>query len=308
MDETKIRAIKGLVFFAVLWLLPTAGRTATITVNCPSVSLQAAIDKAKPGDTFLVSGDCNENLLIPEEILKITLDGQGKATITGRDKAKDTFLIYGRGVTIKGFTISGGRDGIMIIGGGTALVDRNTLQNAGRFGIYVTQHSSARIVNNTIQNNPLNGISVSGNAFAYIGFLGYLELMDKTTSPNIIQSNGRHGIHVHRNAYARIAGNTISNNKQYGIEVLGVSHAQIGGNTIDGNGGDGIFVSENSQVNLGSVKGTGILDVPNATTSPNAGVGIRCSLISSAAGRLGTLKGNKGAKDFDPSCADSLVP
>jgi parallel beta-helix repeat protein len=309
MEQAKMKTIKGSVaLLAFFCLLASIVEAATVTVDCSSASLQAAIDKAKSGDTFLVSGTCNENLVVPEDLLRISLDGQGKATINGRDKTKDTLLVLGRAITIKGLTISGGRDGIHVLGGATALVDRNTIQNTGRFGIYVTQHSSARIVNSTIQNTPHNAISVSGGSFAYIGFLGYLDLMDKTASPNTIQNSGRSGIHVHRNAYGRIAGNTIKNNKENGIEVLGVSHAQIGSNTIDGNGGSGIFVSENSQVNLGSAKGTGILDVPNATATPNAGFGVRCSMNSSAAGRLGSLTGTKGAKDFASGCGDSLIP
>jgi parallel beta-helix repeat protein len=256
----------------------------------------------------MVSGRCQENLLIPEEVQRITLDGQGKATISGTDKAKDTILVYGRRITIKGFTITGGRDGIQILMGGTALVDGNTIEKAERFGVYVSQHSSARIVNNTIQNNGEFGITVSGGSFAYIGFLGYLDLMDKTTSPNVIQGNGRAGIHVHRTSYARIAGNTVSNNKLNGIEVEGVSHAQIGGNTINGNGIDGLHVSENSSVNLGSGKGTRILDIPNGTTKANKGFGISCSEGGSTNGSLGSLNGAKGAKDFDNSCADRLRP
>lgn len=309
MNKTKIHAMSSFFVLAVfLCVLPSRGDGATVSVDCSSASLQAGVDKAKPGDTVLVSGTCNENLVVPEHVQKITLDGQGKATISGTDKAKDTILVYGRGITIKGLTITGGRDGIQMLMGGTALVDGNTIEKVGRFGVYVTQHSSSRIVNNTIQNNGQFAISVSGSAFAYIGFLGYLDLMDKTTSPNVIQGNGRAGIHVHRTAYARIAGNTISNNKLNGIEVEGVSHAQIGGNTINGNGGDGIHISENSSVNLGSGKGTRILDLPNVTTAANKGFGISCSEGGSANGSLGSLNGAKGAKDFDNSCADRLRP
>jgi len=309
MDQTKIGAISlFLVFVVLLYVLPSRGDGATVSVDCSSASLQAGVDKAKPGDTVLVSGTCSENLVIPEHVQKITLDGQGKATISGTDKAKDTILIYGKGITIKGFTIMGGRDGIQILMGGTALVDGNTIEKVGRFGVYVTQHSSARIVNNTIQNNGQFGIAVSGGAFAYIGFLGYLDLMDKNTSPNVVQGNGRAGIHVHRTSYARIAGNTISNNKLNGIEVEGVSHAQIGGNTINANGEDGIHISENSSVNLGSGKGTRILDIHNSTTAVNKGFGISCSEGGSANGSLGSLNGAKGAKDFDNSCADRMRP
>lgn len=293
----------------LLCLALQKGEAATVRADCDAGgSITAGLSNVKPGDTLKVSGSCKENLIIPEEVQKITLDGEGKATIAGGDKTKDTILVYGTGVIIKGFTITGGRDGIHVLGGATALVDRNTIQNTGRFGIYVTQHSSARIVNSTIQNNGWNGVSVSGGSFAYIGFLAYLDLQDKAASPNTIQGNGRAGIHVHRTAYARIAGNTITNNKGHGIEVLAASHAQIGTNTIDGNAGDGVFVSQSSAVDLGSAKGSGILNLPNKSGSPNRGFGIRCTMGGSVGGRLETLNGSKGAKSFESGCSDGLVP
>ena len=311
MKKSTLFAIRTIIVFAAfLWILSSLAEAATIQVDCSSASLQAAIEKAKSGDTLLVSGTCNENLVIPEDVQKITLDGQGKATIKGRDPKKDTIFVRGRvDVTVRGFTITGGRDGIMLVSGATALVDGNTIENTSRFGIYVTQHSSARIVNNTIQNiRGKDGISVSGSAFIYVGMLGYLNLQDKTASPNTIQNNGRFGIHVHRTSYARIAGNTISNNKNHGIHVGGVSHAQIGSNNTNGNGGDGIFVAENSGVNRGADKGKKILHLPNNTTVANKGFGIRCIIGGSANGRIGTLTGAKGAKRFGEGCIDSLKP
>lgn len=309
MEKRKISVITSVgVLAACLWFLPVVADAKTIDIDCSKETIGQRLSKAKPGDTLLVSGTCNENLVIPEEVQKITLDGQGKATIQGRESSKDSVLVYGKGITLRGFNITGGRDGIHVLMSGTALVDRNTIQNTGRFGVYVTQHSSARIANNTIQNNGWNGVAVSGGSFAYIGLVAYLDLQDKTASPNTIQGNGRAGIHVHRTAYARIAGNTISNNKGHGIEVLAASHAQIGTNTIDGNAGDGVFVSQSSAVDLGSAKGTGILNLPNKSASPNGGFGVRCSASGSVDGRIGSLIGKEGAKVFDRGCADGLVP
>jgi len=97
MEKTTAIAIRSLIFLpAFLWIFLSLGEAATIQVDCSSASLQAAIEKAKSGDTLLVSGTCNENLVIPEDVQKITLDGQGKATIKGRDPKKDTIFVRGR--------------------------------------------------------------------------------------------------------------------------------------------------------------------------------------------------------------------
>lgn len=306
MENTKMRTIRRLVVVvSLLLLLSIKGEAATLSVDCSSASLQAAIDKAKPRDTLFVSGTCNENLNILEEVHRITLDGQGKSTINGADATKDSITVRGKGITVKGFTITGGRDGILVNQGGTAFMDGNTIQNTGRDGINVLQLSYAVIVNNTIQNNRRNGIIINGGSFATIGFV---RVEDMAPSPNTIQNNGGQGVFVIRSSGARIVGNKISGNKANGVLVGRTSHADIANNTIDGNGSNGIDVSLNSGVNLGSDKGTAFFDPPNSTTANNGGVGIRCSINSSADGRLGTVNGKSSAKDFDPSCVDSLIP
>ena len=121
MKKSTPFAIRTLIVFATfLWILSSVGEAATIQVDCSSASLQAAIEKARPGDTLLVSGTCKENLVIPEDVQKITLDGQGKATIKGRDPKKDTIFVRGRvDITVRGFTLKGAKsagifDGIAV--------------------------------------------------------------------------------------------------------------------------------------------------------------------------------------------------
>jgi len=69
MKKSTPFAIRTLIVFATfLWILSSVGEAATIQVDCSSASLQAAIEKARPGDTLLVSGTCKENLVIPEDV------------------------------------------------------------------------------------------------------------------------------------------------------------------------------------------------------------------------------------------------
>ncbi len=255
-----------------------------------------------------MSGTCKENLVIYEEVARLTLNGQGKATIEGPDTSKPTVQVRGRGITIKGFTVTGGGQGINVWGG-QAIIDGNTVQGAAWAGIFVTRTSYAGIVNNTVQNNGTNGIGISANSFGFVGALG---ASDRTASPNIIQNNGRAGITVARSSAARIVGNTIRNNKRRGVSVVLSSQVDITNNTIDSNGGAGIRVIQNSHVRLGRRRGrsgrSGLFRLPNSTTSNNSRAGIRCRGNSSVEGRLGSLNGEEGVKDIDPSCVDSLKP
>src|SRR3989338_10107508 len=114
MEQAKTIVIKGLaILLAFFWLLPSVGNADPHKLTCgKEKTIGEALHELKPGDTLLVSGVCNENLVIPEEVHRITLDGQGTAVIDGPDATRATIEVRGTGITIKRFTISRGRDGI----------------------------------------------------------------------------------------------------------------------------------------------------------------------------------------------------
>ena len=294
-----------LFFFAMLgsFLMVASSGAATFQLVCGQQrTITEALRRLPPGDTLLVSGACNENVLIPEQVVNITLDGQGTATINGPDASSSTINVRGNGITIRNFaSITGGETGIIVTRGGTATIDRNVIQNTGNNGIIVSLSSSARIINKTIQGNPANGILISEGSSARIGF-------DTEASPNVIQKNGENGIIVTGTSNARIVGNTISGNTENGILVNRVSHGDVSSNTIDSNGGDGVLVLRNSGVNLGEDTGSGILDSPNTTNVNNAGFGIRCVINSYGDGRIGTLNGASGAVSFAANCVNATIP
>jgi parallel beta-helix repeat protein len=305
--ETKQKI--GLLVFAVLGSLLMVGTSgaATFQLVCGQKrTITEALRRLPPGDTLSVSGACNENVQIPEQVSNITLEGQGTATINGPDANSATILVRGDGITIRNFaSISGGETGITVTRGAAALIDNNVIQSTGGNGISVVQSSSARIINNTIQGNPGTGIVVSESSSARIGF----NMIDDTqASPNVIQKNGENGIIVTGSSNARIVGNTISSNGDHGVLVNRVSHGDASSNTIDSNGGDGVFVLRNSGVNLGEDTGSGIFDAPNTTNVNNAGFGIRCVINSYVDGRIGTLNGASGAVSFAANCVNATTP
>lgn len=306
MGHTKISAIT-VVFGVFIWLVPSVEAQVNCDVDPPG-SLQAAIDAAATGATITVSGTCNENVVIQEEKIRLTVDGGGTAVINGPNPTQNTIIVRGNKITIRNFaSITGGRHGIAVQSSGLATIDGNGISGTGRRGINVNEGSSVTIINNAIEDNPNDGIFVTENSSARIGFIS---ATDTVASPNTIQRNSGGGIIVSRSANVQIVGNTISNNTDDGILVSRVSHAEIASNTIDGNGRDGVLVGENSGVNLGRDTGTGIFNLPNNTTvgSENTGFGIRCFINSYANGRLGTLNGNSGATSFTGGCINSLIP
>jgi parallel beta-helix repeat protein len=287
---------------AVLVLTPVAASAQTSRlVDCGAGDrIQTAVDAARPGETILVRGVCAESVRILDEVTRITLDGQGSAIVRSVNPTSNTILVAGRNITIRGFTITGGRNGVAVLRGGTVTIDGDTIQENSENGINVAQHSYARIVNSTIQFNAAAGIRVLENSFARIGFL---DLETPTPMGNVIRKNGAAGgVLVQRSAGASLLGNNISENDGPGVSVRAASHADLAGNHVDGNGADGVAVTQNSFVQLGDVPG--ILNPPNGTSIPNVGFGLSCSINSSADGQLGTLTGTQGEKRFDGSCSN----
>jgi len=276
-----------------------------VPVNCAAVSLQSAIDSAVPGQSFAVTGSCDGNIVIRNEAQRITLDGGGSAVIQAFNLDSPSIMVRGKGILIQGFTIIGGSDGVHVNRGSNAVLDNNIIQSANGNGVVVDELSFAVLTNNTIQNNPGAGLFVSENSTARIGFNQDSEIV---ASANTITSNGV-GVLVSNNSSARMIGNTVQNNAGAGIQVLRDSHADIASNAISGNGGDGIEVAEDSTVQLGEDSGTAIFESANTSTSTNAGFGVRCTNGGAADGRLGSLTGNAGVKNFTAAtCLDSLSP
>lgn len=291
----------------------SASEGATATVDCDAGgTIGTALTSLQPGDTLLVKGTCRENVAIRAERNRLTLDGQGQATINAPDPGPGAVSITGREIVLKGFTITGGRTGVQVLRGGTALIANNVIHHVGGpvgrpaagAGVNVGQHSFARLIGNTIRDNLAAGILVHESGAVRIGFI---DGGNPAAEANTIENNAGPGITVATSASARIVGNTIRRNGQDGVAVSGGSNAQVSGNVISGNGGSGISVTQSS-VQLGRDEGEGLLGAPNSTdpTLPNRGAGLTCAVGGSVDGRLGSLNGREGPKRFDKKCIDSL--
>jgi parallel beta-helix repeat protein len=273
--------------------------------------ISAAVATAKPGDTLAVRGMCKETVIIPAEAARITLDGQGVASIshptgiTTPGPAAHVVYIRGRGITVAGFRILGGVDGVHLSGPAHAVVHGNVISgNKGR-GVHVDKGSVAQIYDNVIERNAGGGIHITESSMARIGFLIPPQ---PQLQPNQIRNNGSYGIFVERGSTARIVGNRVEANDGPGVIVDRSSEADVAANTIGGNSGDAVLVTRNSGVNFSSER-EGQTDGPNLTdpASNNRGVAVRCEIGGYVAGPIGTLSGTAGTKAFDRSCVDRVT-
>jgi len=305
--------LKGIpLVLAAVFIVPGSilgqGKSGTHTVTCgPDKTIGQAIQTLKPGDTLLVSGDCYENLVLGQEVERITIDGQGTASIHG-DSTGSTITISGRGITIRGLHVTGGNpQGIGVIDGGSAVIDGNTIEFAERNGVAVFRNSSADILNNVIQNNPLAGIAVQSTSSVRVGWFGPPN--NRISAPNTIQRNGAQGIQVYRGSSAQIYTNIIQNNVSHGVIVDRNSQAEVASNLIAGNGGDGIRAMRSASLDIGTdvAHSTPAFD-DDTNTGTNTGFGVQCMIDGFVDGNLGTLTGTLGPKRFTEGCVDSSQP
>lgn len=294
---------------------------ATLTVNCPTDSLQAAVNAAAPGDLINVTGNCTENVDVKPDKMRVTLDGQNTATITATSAALPALQIRGKAILVRNFTVSGGSEGILVNRGSNAFIQNNVIQG-NQTGIAIIDLAFAVIIGNTISQNSSSGILVSETSSARIGFNS---ADDAQPTPNTIQGNSVYGVYILRGSSARIYGNTISSNGQGGISVFRSSSADIASNTINGNGtqwtggsgGNGVAVSLHSYATLGEIGSTSWTGAANTSTVNNGNAGIRCTMNSTIYGRIGTTNPLNGTVSqygggttpgtFSSSCVTDIV-
>lgn len=220
-------------------------------VNCGNgETIQGALGSGLiAGDELLVSGTCTENIIIPEEVHRITVNGQGTATING-GSSRTAIEVLGRRITIKGFNIMGGTHGVSVDHGGGAIIDGNKIASSTVQGIEVFNGSTAIIINNEVYAHATNGIVVGNNSSAQIGvYFPEGGVSTDVYAPNAIYSNGNNGIMVTRSSYAAIRKNSIGSN-QCGILVKDGSFADITNNSFTGNVTTNYFINPNSNANV----------------------------------------------------------
>ena len=291
----------GAIALIATWTVPTHVQSATITVDCDGgEKIQDKLAQAKADDIVQVSGTCKDGVQIPSDVVRVTLDGQGKARIEA-PRGRDSIFIRGRDITVRGFTLTGGRDGIHLSGqaaGASAVIENNIIRQTGRRGIHLDQGSIGRIGGNTIEDVPAEGINLTESSNARIGFIIF------DPAPNTVRNAGLHAIVVSNGSTAKILANTLTGSRGSGIVVTRNAQADIWANVITANAGDAIAASHGAGIVL---TGEGMPRRENANETDanqvNEGFGVSCVLGGYADGKLGTLKGKRGSKNIDGSCA-----
>ena len=166
----KIQNFRWVCFFAIFLALVSiseASSAGTIYVSSGE-SIQAAVDRALPGDTVLVNpGRYNESIKINQDNLTIISDPRElyNTVITGKDSESNVFRVAASNVTISGFSIADGKCGIYLYGVQNCTINNNNI-SGNNIGICLFKSDSNTLSDNLVSSNADCGIRLfisSGN-------------------------------------------------------------------------------------------------------------------------------------------------
>ncbi|PWT81985.1 MAG: hypothetical protein C5B58_08980 [Acidobacteria bacterium] len=278
-----------------LLLLMSTGivRAATLYVNCGGktgfstigMALKALKYSESSGpSTINVSGACRENVVI-QSVDRLTLNAAPGTSISDPSGGNSSTLVIddSRDVTVTGFTINGGADGIDCENGSLCRLNGNTVENSQSDGVGVFSMSQVILVGGTLRSHQFAGLDVTPGT--------------RAQATGVNTQGSVYGAFVHGGASLKFVASTSSGNQDAGILVRGGSSLVCNGCTVTDNGNDGIRAEGNSSVEFYpdfSVNGP-------YTVARNAGYGVSLNTVSSAQfGRNGSVSSNSGS--FDLAC------
>ena len=209
-----------------------------------------AIANPQGPNTITVSGGCKGNFVI-RSMDRLTLMTKNGASLT--DSSGGSLAVVdiedSQKVTLQGFTINGGAQGILCNTASLCYLTGNTIQGPGRFGVNVIKGSRAFLESNVIEDWD-RGAFIDSGAQVF-------------SSNDVFQSNGgsalvllaavyfeslnskfdNNGVGIDAGGTLTLRGGTISGNSSDGIRLLS-GKAGFLGPTITGNGGVGVHLED----------------------------------------------------------------
>ena len=244
---TAVALISGAAAMAFVAASPTGDAASNMrVVNCDrGQNIAEVLARAEPGDTIRVTGTCFERVSIKTD--RITLDGQGAATLDGGGGPAAEFdgvvtIDGASGVTIQGFTVQNGPgEGILGTHGAAFSVHNTTVQDNGSTGVVVAEGSTAELTDCSILRNDA-GIDVFTQSSAVLK--GSIRTNDNLTNGATVNGTSIIEIRGAQVEASRNGGEGLAAGSNSQLAVFGFAGSQGSTFTIDANGGGGILLGD----------------------------------------------------------------
>jgi hypothetical protein len=285
---TRPRKFTLIIIFAMAFCAYT--QAANLKVNCNRTGALSTINGALKllnplgPNTVTVSGTCNENVVI-QGFDRLTLLATPGTSINDASGGIAFVLDISdsQRVTVQGFAINGGGEGVVCEGFSLCRLIGNTVQRSSDSGVTVV-NSRASLQGDVIQNNAADGLDV-------------LQFADVTTSGVTVQGNQSLGVRVAAHSTLVAHNTTAQSNADSGMSAVDNSTIILFGGTIRNNAGDGVSVSAASLVRF-SVFASSIV-----TNNFRSGVDIADLSFGRFTPGGETISGNNlGGGAFDVTC------
>ncbi|MCI0620557.1 MAG: hypothetical protein L0387_02615 [Acidobacteria bacterium] len=293
-----MRLRTAFVFAAICVLLLAAGSAYAndVSLDCDKkktiTAALAGLSKQGP-HTITVSGTCNESVVI-DGFDTLTLVGTAGASINDPtpENLEDNDvvdIIQSRNVTVQGFTINGGVEGVACTQFSVCYLRELLVQGQSDNGV-IYARSSGFVDNTTIQNTLFAGFQAVNSSNVILGSNLFGTPGTTTIQNNGTEENGGIGVNANQGSNLTLFGVTIQNHA-HGDGAganFGAFLRILGANTITGNGGNGIG-SNSSVVRIQAAGET-------VSITNNGGSGVNLANTSTFQSQGGTLNvtGNTG--------------
>jgi len=206
--KEKVSAIMLILLFACV-LLAVSGiqqvEAASNTLH-PYQNITSGLEHAASGDTiFVYNGTYHEHLIINKSI---TLVGENRSTTTiDGDNAGSVVLVTADNVSVRGFTVKNGENGIYVISSYNCTIEGNLVEDNKNRGILISKSQNSTVRRNyVVRTRPGYGINI--NASKNI-------LVEENGATN----NYFDGIGLFSSSKSIVRGNTINGNSLFGMVV-----------------------------------------------------------------------------------------
>lgn len=244
-----------------------SGGGATLTADCSAgETLQGKLDEAQPGDTIMITGTCEEAVVVNKD--GITLDGGGSAVIDGAGVDRWAMEVTGRQrVTIEGLTVLNGHEA----------------------GILITESSGVWMQDVTVRATRRHKDYEAGGVGIFVGHSSSVVL----TGTIVADDNAGHGIMVWQSSSALVVGNFTPRGSPYPTASL----------QTNGNGDNGIFVAASSSLTASSSFGNNT--TVHAKNNTYSGISVQQSSSMIASGGVDIEATNNQGGGLEVGAASS---
>lgn len=223
-------ALTAVLLLTAEMSLGTSAHAATFSVNCSKgQTISAALERGTAGKPLFVTvkGTCTEHVTIARDDVTLQGDPESGGTVGGPDSSTDVIVVTGNRTRLENLTITGGNNGIRVGGMFNVALHKIVVLGAANHGVLV-RAGDVSITSSRVEQAGVDGLHLQRQASARV----VESLFGKNQGSGIIAQQG---------SSLSASWCVIEDNAANGIRIMTGSQATLINNSVTRNGSDGII-------------------------------------------------------------------